>query len=308
MVISDGRAQRTLTIAANAHALTLHAGQGAETQALWLDGTSRLLTARFDAAFVLLRGPTEVAAHVARYTAVTLASGDLFILWSAIRADLTTTPLNLQIVDALGRPRTGTQIADDAAFIAVAHDTTDSGRVHVVWLEPQVGGTYALWYAQINDASLESGLRGVPSLVGIVAPARGSQVETLRIGAAAGRVYVAWDEIAASGIGPGAVLLLSFPPNDRTQTRQSTLARDARWPSLAVVGQSVIVGVSTGAGPGGISLFKIEGDAVTLLASIPAAPGVIGQTALVYDTKLTVVWPLFAQGAGTLLSRSVAIP
>ncbi len=305
-MISDGRTQRTLTIAADARALTLHAGQGAETQALWRDSASRLMTARIDPAFALLRGPTEVAAQVARYTAVTLTAGDLLILWSAIRGDLATTPLNLQIVDALGRPRTGSQFADDAGFVAAAHDSTDSGLVHAVWLEPQIGGTYALWYAQINDSSLESGLRGPPALVGIVAPAGGSQVETLRVGAAAGRVYVAWDEIA--GIGPGSVLLLSFPPNDRTQTRQSVLARDARWPSLAVVGSGIIIGVSTGAGPGGVSLFKIDADVATPFASIPAAQGVIGKTALVYDTKLTVVWPLFAQGAGTLLSRSITIP
>lgn len=252
----------------------LFGGQGTEVQLLWLDrknptGAAHLYTARIAADLTLLRGPTEVnALDTLDYAAIRLASDDLLTLWTAAVPGQPATPLTLQVIDSTGRPRTALRIAADATLPMLTSDS--AGRLHAAWLEPQIGGVYAIRYATLSNQSLDSALISGSVVVGMVAPPSGYIVESTALCSDDVRMYFIWSERERE-TDTGSIFALSF---NSDPIRQITLAaQNGRWPSVLSLAGRCVVGYSAGQMPTlitlrggeiiGIERFGVAGRTIT---------------------------------------------
>jgi hypothetical protein len=284
---------------------------------------TRLYAARFDSALTLVRGPVEVSTRDTRtFAAAPLKSGDLLTLWTANVPGQPAQPLYLQLIDGAGRPHTAAQIADDAAFVAVSSD--GAGRLHAAWLEPQIGGVYAIRYAQIKDAGLDSAVISAALVVGIVQLPADQIVERIRIGTTGQTVAIVWGSYAPT-TERGTIRALLFEPQTalRESTREILLAEDARWPAMPAYQPVVQAGSTAAALPISLTQFVNGRGAFPALITLTNAgiasvvdfrtqagsSPIIGGTAVDFGPvgRVSVAWAGFADGkAGVFAGQAAA--
>jgi len=225
---AQGKLRVQLPLGIKPHGWQIYSGDADESQLLWLDQKGRethLYTARLSGVLQLLRGPTDVSTtDTLEFAGLTLFSNDLLTLWTERNPLQPATPLYLQVIDQTGRPRTSTKIASDARFPTL---TVDSRKViHATWLEPQIGGVYAIRYAQISNESIESELISQPVVVGIIAPEKDQAVERIALCTDDSYIYQIWGEINST-TERGRIFAFAFNVDP---VHQFVLSEEGRWP------------------------------------------------------------------------------
>jgi hypothetical protein len=295
---AQGKLQVSLPLGVKPHQWQIYGGRGDETQLLWLDQANRethLYTARLSGVLQLLRGPTEVNKQdTLEAVGVTLFSNDLLTLWTARTPGEAATPLYLQVIDDSGRPRQSTKIANDARFPML---TVDSRRgIHATWLEPQIGGVYAIRYAQLSNESIESKLISQPVAVGIIAPEKDRFIERTALCTDGSRLYHLWSERDPQS-DRGRIFVFAFNVDP---VRQFVLSEDGRWPvALSLENQCKVAYSQMQA----VSLTLRDGQASR--TEIENTPGTLGAVGVAGYNGAWLGWTTLESTGGAFYARRV---
>jgi hypothetical protein len=301
LIAAQGDLRRNLPLGNQPRDWQVYPGRGDESQLLWLDAKgreTRLYTARLSGLLELLRGPTEVnGANTAEVAAIPLLSDDLLTLWTERTSAQPATPLYLQVIDASGRPRIVTKIADDARLPSLAADSRNV--IHATWLEPQIAGTYAIRYAQISNNSIESALSSQPVVVGMVAS--GQTVEHTALCSDGSRLYHIRGEVDQN-TDRGRVTAFAFNVDPVREFALGESGEDGRWPAALSMENRCMVALTSQNPPATVLLTLQEGER-RRAERITETPGTLGGAHLVRYNGVWLGWAAFGSTGGALYVR-----